>query len=92
MRVRVEVVDRPLNLRGPSYRVGERLYLDTDHPGHRTALELGWVRRVDDKAADPVLSPAPPVVAAFAAPPANKMIETPDLAKSGAWRKPQKGK
>ena len=91
MRVRVEVVDRPLNLRGPSYRVGERLYLDTDHPGHRTALELGWVRRVDETTPGPVVQ-SPVTVAALATPPANKMIETPDVAKGNAWRKLQKGK
>ena len=44
MRVRVEVTGRALNLRGPVYSVGERLFLDTDDQRHREVLESGWVR------------------------------------------------
>lgn len=72
MRVLVEVTGRSLDLRGPIYHVGERLFLDTDDSRHRQVLDTpGWVRRV---------SPAPPSpqVVALDAPPADKMVTAAD--------------
>ena len=64
MRVLVEVMGRPLDLRGPLYHVGERLFLDTDNPAHREVLAApGWVRRLDTMRQ-----------AALDAPPVDKMV------------------
>lgn len=66
MRVLVEVVDRPLDLRGPIYHVGERLFLDTNNPQHREVLDTpGWVRR---------LTPHLPEAAALSEPPVDRMV------------------
>lgn len=75
MRVLVEVIDRPLSLRGPIYHVGERLFLDTDIPAQRQVLEArGWVRRVEG----PAVASAPP------APPMDRMMRAPVAAKGTA--------
>ena len=74
MRVRCEVVGQALNLRGPQYAVGERLFLDPMDPTHREALTAGWVRRLD---LDPTPAPQLPdetQTVALAAPPSNKMV------------------
>lgn len=47
MRTLVEVVDKPLSLRGPRFNVGERIWLDSKDPLHRAVLRAdGWVRKV----------------------------------------------
>ena len=61
MRVKCEVVGRSLTLGRPTINVGERVWLDTDDPMHRQALDRGFVRRVE--------------TAAVAAAPVNRMIE-----------------
>lgn len=53
--VLVEVVNKALNLRGPQYPVGERLFLDPADPVQAAVLahdvstptDLQWVRRVE---------------------------------------------
>lgn len=53
--VLVEVVNKALNLRGPQYPVGERLFLDPADPvqaavlahDRATPTDLQWVRRVE---------------------------------------------
>lgn len=74
MRVRVEVVGRPLYL-PPRYGIGERLFLDTNDPRHRQVMELGYVRRLDPMAAAPS-----PETAAVNAAPAHKMVSETDTA------------
>ena len=74
MRVRVEVVGRPLNLRGPQFAVGERLFLDLDNPRHRECLDSNWVRRVDDDAS---ARPATVATTDVPAPPADRMLREP---------------
>lgn len=79
MRELVEVVDRPLNLRGPQFAVGERLHLDLDNPRHRECLDRGWVRRVAGVvpgAAPP--APATATTADVPAPPADRMMRSQD--------------
>ena len=86
MRILVEVVDRPLNLRGPQYHVGERLILDDEKPSHREVLDAGWVRRLDPPLRrDPVAA-----TAAIAAPPAHKMVDQAPTAKGEASRRLRK--
>ena len=68
----VEVVGRDLNLRGPRYRVGERLFLDPTNPQHREAIDNGWVRPVAPATAAPV---APPVDKMIAQAPAAKTVQ-----------------
>ena len=94
MRVRVEVTGRALNLRGPVYSVGERLFLDTDDQRHREVLESGWVRVLGAVEAEPPTAPSPVVAAAvsgYREPPADKMLRAPDQPAS-AGRKPVPGR
>ena len=68
MRVLVEVIGRPLNLRGPQYAVGERLFLDTSDPRHREVIDAGWVQPVIASVVLPPASasqPAKPPVSAI---------------------------
>lgn len=71
MRVLVEVVGQALNLRGPQYGVGERLFLDTANLQHREALDRRWVRRLDTHANS---EPADIAVAAVDAPHEDRMV------------------
>ena len=70
MRVRVEVVNNTLDLRGPIYHAGERLYLDDADPQHRQAIDQGWVRRLP--LVDPV--PAPAQTTAVQSAPVDRMV------------------
>lgn len=74
MRIRVEVVGQTLNLRGPCYAVGERLFLDSDDPMHRQVIDEGWVRPIPH-ASDSPHAPNVAVVEAIDEPPQHKMVQ-----------------
>ena len=78
MRVLVEVVDRALNLRGPVYAVGERLWLDTRNEQHQQVLDQGFVRPVS---AGPPSAPPEVVAAALPSAPVDRMVKAPIAAK-----------
>ena len=93
MRVLVEVIDRPLSLRGPIVYVGERLWLETEDPKHRAVLDApGWVRRVEGPALAtlPVSAPtddAEVTAKAVTEPPVDRMLHEPAVAKAAGKAK-----
>ena len=98
MRILVEVTGQSLSLRGPIVHVGERLWLETDDPAHREVLDAsGWVRRVEGPALATLPGPAAaedPDVATkvIAAPPVDRMMHAPAVAKGAVGKKLNRGR
>lgn len=96
MRVRVRVTGGPLQLGGARYQIGERLWLDTDLPGHAEVLERGtWVERVEDARVPLSAAPEQPGARAVVdAPPADRMVRSRNATRkmAGPRRRPRGGR